>query len=651
MFRVYAFSLCLLAPVLLLAQAPADAKKPRNRLAKETSPYLRMHAHNPTDWYPWGPEAFAKAKKENKLVFLSIGYSSCFWCHVMERESFNRDDVAKVLNDNFVCIKVDREERPDIDHIYMTALQTTSGRGGWPLSMFLLPDGRPLFGGTYWPREDKTVDDETVPGFLTILRNIRKLYLEKRDDLEKAAEQVSSATTRSLDGAAAFGLAVVALDRKLLAETVDSLKEEFDPEFGGFGAPSRNYRGPKFPMAARLEFLLSQATRTKNDALLKMVTLTLDHMARGGIYDHLGGGFHRYSTERTWLVPHFEKMLYDNAQLVELYAQAYRATKSPLYKRVVNETLDYVKREMTSPEWAFYSSQDAETDHEEGRFYVWTPKELADALPDVAELAFARSVYGANEKPNFEKKYHILHRQKSMADLCKELKMAEPDIERKLEPLRKKLFDARGQRDRPFRNDIALTAWSGLMIGAYASAGDILGEKAYIETASAAARHVLKHQKTADGRLLRTYGAAPGKAAAAAGPAYLEDYAFLVHGLINLHDATKDKLWLDEAIALTDTMVRFHGDEKRGGYFITANDHEKLFARAKDQHDGATPSGNSVAVRNLVRLWQATGNDRFRAEGDKGFRFFAGSLKSYGPSLTTLATALDLSLEVQASKK
>jgi uncharacterized protein YyaL (SSP411 family) len=650
MVRRLLIAVCLFVPAILLAQAPADAKKPLNRLAKETSPYLRMHAHNPTDWHPWGPEAFEKAKKENKLVFLSIGYSSCFWCHVMERESFNREDVAKVLNDGYVCIKVDREERPDIDHIYMTALQTASGRGGWPLSMFLLPDGRPLFGGTYWPREDKEVDGETAPGFVTILKNVRKLYLEKRDEIDKAAEQVSAATTRALDSAGAFGQAIVVLDRKLLGEAVDSLKEEFDPEFGGFGAPSRNFRGPKFPMPARLEFLLSQAARGKRDDLLRMVTLTLDRMAQGGIYDHLGGGFHRYSTERTWLVPHFEKMLYDNAQLVELYALAHRAAKKPLYKRVVNETLEYVKREMTSPEGAFYSSQDAETDHEEGRFYVWTPRELAQALPDAEAVDFVRQVYGADGKPNFEKMYHILHRPKSSFDLGRELRMTEPELELKLEPLRKKLFEARSRRDRPFRNEIALTAWSGLMIGAYAKAGEIFGDKTYLQTATDAANHVLKHQKTADGRLLRTYGAPPGKPPVAAGPAYLEDYAFLVHGLLNLHDATKDKKWLDEAIALTDVMVRFHGDDKRGGYFITANDHEKLFARAKDQHDGATPSGNSVAIRNLIRLHQATGDDRFRAEADKGFRYFAGSLKSYGPSLTTLATALDLALEVPTKK-
>jgi uncharacterized protein YyaL (SSP411 family) len=648
MVRLYSLAssliLALVSVAALSAQGP-EAKKPLNRLAKETSPYLRMHAHNPTDWYPWSAEAFAKAKKENKLVFLSIGYSSCFWCHVMERESFNDPAVAKILNDGFVCIKVDREERPDIDHIYMTASQTVNGRGGWPLSMFLLPDGRPLFGGTYWPKEDKIIEGEVAPGFVSILKNVRTLGVEKREELEKAGEQVASATTRALDGAAAFGLAVVNLDRKLLEETVDSLKDEFDPEFGGFGAPSRKFKGPKFPMPARLEFVLSQAVRLKDDKLMKMVTLTLDQMANGGIYDHIGGGFHRYSTERTWLVPHFEKMLYDNAQLIELYANAYQATKKPLYKKVVQQSLDFVKREMTSPEWAFYSSQDAETEHEEGRFYVWKARELIDALPDVEAAAFLRKVYGADGMPNFEKGSYILNRQKALSELSEELKTPEADIEAKLEPLRQKLLEARNRRVRPFRNEIALTAWSGLMIGAYAKAGEVLGEKDSIDTAAAAARHVLKHQKTADGRLLRTYGAPPGQAAVAAGPAYLDDYAFLVHGLLNLYDATADKRWLEDAKGLTDVMIRFHGEEKRGGYFITANDHEKLFARAKDQHDGATPSGNSVAIRNLVRLYQATGDERFRDEADRSFRYFAGSLKSYGPSLTLLATALDRYLD------
>ena len=300
-----AIPLLLLAVALpLVAQPPAEKKKPRNALAGETSPYLRMHAHNPTDWMPWGPAAFEKAKKEGKLVFLSVGYSSCYWCHVMERECFDNEAVAKVLNDGFVCIKVDREERPDVDHIYLTALQTLGNNGGWPMSMFLLPDGRPFFGGTYWPREDRTVMGETIPGFVSILKTVRATYRDKKADIEKAAGEVASITTRVLDGAGEFGLAIVDLDRKLLAEVVDSLKIEFDPEYGGFGSPKRKFVGPKFPQPGRLEFLLGQGKRTKDAELTKMVTQTLDRMARGGIYDQIGGGFHRYSTERTCPIPH-----------------------------------------------------------------------------------------------------------------------------------------------------------------------------------------------------------------------------------------------------------------------------------------------------------------------------------------------------------
>jgi uncharacterized protein YyaL (SSP411 family) len=361
-------------------------------------------------------------------------------------------------------------------------------------------------------------------------------------------------------------------------------------------------------------------------------------MAAGGIYDQIGGGFHRYSTERTWTVPHFEKMLYDNAQLVELYAQAFEATKNPVYRRIVEETLAYIDREMTSPEGAFYSSQDAETHHEEGRFYVWTDAELAAAIPDTAGLAFVKDYYQAKQ-PNFEAKFHILRHAVGVdAD------------HKKLDPLRQKVFAARSKRDRPLLNTIALTAWSGEMIAGYAEAGRCLGERRYIDTAAKAAAFVLAHQKTKDGRLLRTYGAAPGQAPKAVGNGYLDDYAFLVHGLLNLHGATRDKKWLDDAQALTDTMIRFHGDEKAGGFYFTASDHEKLFARSKDQYDGAQPSGNSMAARNLVRLWSATGEERYRKEAERTFRTFGGSLKAYGPGLVTMAHALDLYLQKTAAK-
>src|SRR5262249_38453924 len=392
----------------------------------------------------------------------------------------------------------------------------------------------------------------------------------------------------------------------------------------------------KFPTTPYLRLLQREASRTHPEELANMLAVTLDHMALGGIYDHLGGGFHRYSTERTWTVPHFEKMLYDNAQLTEVYAQAYRLTKNPLYRRIVQETLAYVQREMMSPEGGFYSSQDAETHHEEGRFYVWTDKELDDALPDKADAKLIRKVYGADGAPNFESKYHILTLPRSLAEVAKELKMTPEQLEARLAPLRKKLFDLRGERERPFLNKVMLTAWSGQMIAGFAEAGHALKEPKYLETAARAADFVLKHQRTRDGRLLRTYGAQPGKEPKAQGHGYLEDYAFLVHGLLNLHDATKDKKWLDEARALTDTVVKYHGDKKAGGYYFTANDHEKLFARNKDQYDGAQPSGNSVALRNLVRLWAKTGEDRYRAEAERGFRTFAGSLRTSPSALTAM---------------
>jgi uncharacterized protein YyaL (SSP411 family) len=645
----------LLAGLFLSASASADAPvgqgKPEftNRLARETSPYLLMHAHNPTNWYAWGPEAFEKAKQENKLVFLSIGYSSCFWCHVMERESFNNEAVAKLLNDSFVCIKVDREERPDIDQIYMAALTVQRHGGGWPLSMFLLPDGRPVVGGTYWPPEDRKVEDEVARGFKTILALVRDAYRDNPKDMEKHAEKLAAATALALENSR--GTALVNLDRKLLAETVESLKEEFDPEYGGFGNPSKRFKGPKFPMPCRLEFLMQQGERTGEKALIEMVGITLDRMALGGIYDQIGGGFHRYSTERTWNVPHFEKMLYDNAQLAEVYAHAFRLTKKPHYRRILEETLAYVQRELMSPEGAFYTSQDAETHHEEGRFYVWMPEELAAAVPDPKDLAFVQEVYGASGKPSFENKYHILSLPKTPFEAARDMKISVDELYARLKPLRQKLFEARAKRDKPFLNKIALTAWSGQMIAGFAAAGQVLGEPKYVELANKAATFVLSHQRTPQGRLLHTYGAQPGQEPKAAVQGYLEDYTFLVHGLLALHDATRDAQVLADARALTDTMIAYHGDKKSGAYYFTANDAEKFFARSKDQFDGAQPAANSLAARNLVRLWIKTGEEKYRAEAERTFQALAGALKAYPAGLTALAFALDLYIDGTEKKK
>jgi uncharacterized protein len=643
-----ALMMLLLLAALAHDLTAGEKKQPKytNLLAKETSPYLLMHAHNPTNWHPWGPEAFAKAKKEKKLVFLSIGYSSCYWCHVMERESFNNEEVAKILNDHFICIKVDREERPEIDQIYLVAHEVIRRKsGGWPLNMILLPDGNPVYGFTYWQRDDVKVDGKISAGFKTVLTEVSKGYAEEPKDFEKEGEKNAGLTAVALENARGRGLTAVPLNRDLVERIIEELKDDFDPEYGGFGNPNKNFKGAKFPTPTRLDFLLQISARTKDKKIAEFLTLTLEQMAMGGIYDQLGGGFHRYSTERTWTVPHFEKMLYDNAQLVEIYAKAYRADKRPLYRRVVTETLDYIGREMTSPEGAFYSSQDAETHHEEGRCYVWTPKELTDALPDKAELDFIKKIYVPKGKLNFEEKYYILRWADTPAEMAKDLKMSEAELYAKLDPLRKKLFAIREKRDKPFLNKIALTAWSGMMIAGYAEAGQAFDEPKYVQTAAKAAEFVLKHQVTKDGRLLRTYGAAPGQAPKAAVNGYLEDYAFQVHGLLNLHDATKDKKWLDAARKLTDTMLEFHGDKKIGGYYYTAHDHEKFFARSKDQHDGVQPSGNSQATRNLLRLAKLTGEKRYEEEAERTLKFFAGSMKAYGPGLVSMAAALDVYVE------
>jgi len=654
-------SLTLAMLILLLVRVvPADPDKPRadapapkgkhtNRLARETSPYLLQHAHNPVEWYPWGEEAFAKAKKEGKLVFLSIGYSSCHWCHVMERESFENEEIAKILNRDIVCIKVDREERPDIDHVYMTAIQVMFPRqsGGWPLSMFLTADGKPIYGGTYWPPEDKEVEGGKVRGFKTVLKIVKDVWTDKRKEVQESADQIAEGTGKVLEGLAR-GVAILDLNRDLVSAAVDEVKESFDPKYGGFGSPSRSFRGTKFPTPSRLVLLQHEARRSSSKERTKelddMVAVTLDHMARGGIYDQLGGGFHRYSTERTWTVPHFEKMLYDNAQLCEVYASAYRATKKPQYKRILEQTIAFIDREMTSPEGGFYSALDADSQGEEGRFYVWTAKEIDAVLTDKSKAELFKQVYGVDGPANFESRAHILTLPRPLAEQAKDLKMTDEQLEARLTPLRDKLFQVRAKRPRPFRDTKILTAWNGQMIASLASAGQALGEKKPIESAARAADFVLKTLRTKKGRLLRTYGAAPGQKAEARINGYLDDYAFLVHGLLCLHDATNDKRWLDEAKTLTDTMIEFHGDEKRGGFFYTSNDHEKLFARSKEQYDGAQPSSNSIAASNLVRLWTKTGDDRYAQRAEKTFKGLAVSLKTSPGNLPALADALGMYL-------
>ncbi len=624
----------LCVPCLAIAAEPEPKKHPANHLAHESSPYLLQHAHNPVDWYPWGDEAFAKAKKEGKLIFLSVGYSSCHWCHVMEKESFSDEEVAKLLNESFVCIKVDREERPDVDQIYLTALYAQGKRGGWPMSFFLMPDGRPIFGGTYWPREDREVDGQTFKGFKSLIKAVHDAQVNKPKDLEADADQLAEATTRALNRQAGK-LVLVEANRELVDDAVKGLKDEFDKVHGGFGNPDLEFRGTKFPQAPSLRLLQTELARGKDKEIGPILELTLDKMALGGVYDQLGGGFHRYSTERTWTVPHFEKMLYDNGQLAEVYAVAWKATKKPLYQRVVRETLAFVQRELTSPEGAFYSALDADSDGDEGRFYVWSDKEIDEALPQKADADLVRKAYGADKGPNFEDKYHIL------------VLSEDPDekLAARLSPLRQKLFDVRAKRVRPSLDTKVLTAWNGEMIAGYAMAGRLLEEPKYTEAAAKAADFILKTMRTKDGRLLRTYGAAPGQKAEAKLNAYLDDYAYVIDGLLELHEATGEKRWLDEAKALTDVMVKYHYDKDHGGFYYTSSDHEKLFARAKDQYDGAQPSGNSLASRDLVRLGQKTGDKAYQEMAEKTLKAFAGNLQNNPTGLPTMAEALSLFLE------
>ena len=638
-FRLLA--LPLFAACLLAVCAPEAVSQPKekekekgkpNKLAKSSSPYLLQHAHNPVEWYPWGAEAFEKAKKEKKLIFLSIGYSACHWCHVMERESFSNAEIAKQLNANFVCIKVDREERPDVDDIYMTALQTMGEQGGWPLNMFLTPDGKPIFGATYFPPEDRKVGEDTIPGFKTVLAKVVE-FDKDRADLEKQADRVAKATVEALDANSRV-VALVPIKREMVTAGLDAF--DIDPEHGGTGNKSRGYRGTKFPRPPVWGLLLAQAHKPGNDALKKKVALTLAKMLEGGIYDHLGGGFHRYSTERTWTVPHFEKMLYDNAQLVELYSEAHALDPRPEYQRVVAETLAFIGREMTSPEKGFYSAIDADSNEKEGEFYVWTADEIAKVLGNDADATLVKAVYGVTA-PNFEGKFHILRLPKALAEIAKEQKLTEAELLAKLEPLKKKLFDVRAKRERPFLDTKIIAAWNGQMIAGYAKAGAVFKDKSYAQAAADAADFVLTKMRDKDGRLFRIYAAPPGEKPTASGAAFLDDYSFLVHGLLNLHDATGDKKWLDAAKELTDLAVKHHGDPVGGGFYFTAADGEKLFARAKDSYDGVQPSGNSQTARNLLRLGAKLKDDTYR---DRAVR----TVKSFSLAMSTTPTAMPLML-------
>jgi uncharacterized protein YyaL (SSP411 family) len=591
----------------------------RNRLAKETSPYLLLHAHNPVDWYPWGEEALAKAKREGKPILLSIGYSSCHWCHVMERESFLDEEIAGVLNKHFVCIKVDREERPDVDAVYMTALHvfnrlTGNGRGGgWPLTMFLTPDAEPFFGGTYFPARDG--DRGARMGFLTLTQRIADLWEKNADKLRADGKTLASYVKQELEQPRA-AVQPIEFGPKLLDEVSASLREQYDETYGGFGFREEAPDRPKFPEPSNLLFLAERARQLKAAnadpaPALAPLTHTLDQMARGGIRDHLGGGFHRYSVDRFWRIPHFEKMLYDNAQLITAYAEGYELTRREDFRRVVREIIEFSQRELLDPQGGFYAALDAESEGEEGRFYRWE-LESARKLATDAEWPRFAAAYGFAGEPNFEEKYFVPQFGESALKLAEARGETFAAFDDGLRPVRAKLLAERDRRKRPLTDTKVLASWNGLMVRGLADAGRILGDSKDIAAAAKTADFVLGKMRLSDGRLARTWSQGEARLAA-----YLDDYAFVIDGLIALHRATGDARWLDEADKLQQEQDRLFADEKRGGYFFTAHDHESLLARAKEVTDGAEPAGNSVAACNLVYLAKAKQKPEYAARAKK----------------------------------
>ncbi|MGC1274224.1 MAG: thioredoxin domain-containing protein [Planctomycetaceae bacterium] len=560
-----------------------------NRLIHETSPYLLQHARNPVDWFAWGEEALSQAAAETKPIFLSIGYSACHWCHVMEHESFEDDEVAALLNEHFVSIKVDREERPDLDAIYMNAVVAMTGHGGWPMSVFLTPETRPFFGGTYWPARAKG----GMPGFLDILQHVQHAWEHRRGDVDRAAGELVQAVQ-------AMGEPTgdpQALGTNVPGDAARQLLRAADRRYGGFG------RAPKFPHAMDLRVLLRAAKRFGYDDARDIVTLTLDKMARGGLYDQLGGGFHRYSTDAFWLVPHFEKMLYDQALLVPAYLEVYQATGREDFGKVVRETLAYVTREMTSPDGGFYSTQDADSEGVEGKFFVWSKQEI-ESLLDAEEARLVTYCYDVTDAGNWEGA-NILNRPKPPAEAAAALGIAEVDLEGRLTVAREKLFRARLERIAPARDEKVLVSWNGLMIAAFAQAAAVLDEPALAEQARGAAEFVLSKMRDGSGRLLHTSKDGQAKLAA-----YLDDYAAFAAGLTELYQATGEVRWLDAAIELAEQMIERFADPA-GGFFYTAADHERLIVRQRDMQDGATPSGNSLAATVLAKLARLTTRSDF----------------------------------------
>ena len=603
-------------------------RKP-NRLIEEKSPYLRQHAYNPVDWYPWCEEAFEKAKREDKPIFLSIGYSTCHWCHVMERESFEDEEVARILNENYVSIKVDREERPDIDSVYMSVCQMMTGSGGWPLTIIMTPDKEPFFAGTYFPKESLY----GRPGLKDILLRIAELWKKDKQKVLIAARQVVEALSKSERESYVGG----DLGEEVLHRGFAELYHSYDETYGGFG------NAPKFPIPHNLMFLMRYYRRYKNEKSLEMVRETLTKMRLGGIWDHVGFGFHRYSTDREWLLPHFEKMLYDNALLMFTYAEAYQITREEFFAQVVEEIAEYLRRDMLSPEGAFYSAEDADSEGEEGKFYLWSLEELERVLTE-EELELAIRVYGIEEEGNFLEEAtrrktgrNILHMKKTLKESSEELGVPEDVLKQRLEEIRSKLFKEREKRVRPLRDEKILTDWNGLATAGFSKAGVALGRRDLIDIAKRTADFLLDNMFDSEGRLLHRF-----KDGEAEIPAFLEDYAYLIWGLTELYFATFEFKYLEKARELTEFALKHFWDEENLGFFQTPDYGEKVLVRKKEVYDGATPSGNSVMAFNLIRLSRIFSEPELEKKARQTLMAFSEVIRSFPSAHTFSLMALDL---------
>jgi uncharacterized protein YyaL (SSP411 family) len=597
--------------------------KHTNRLIHETSPYLLQHAHNPVDWYAWGEEAFEKAKAEDKPILLSIGYSACHWCHVMERECFENEAIARLMNELFVNIKVDREERPDLDEIYMSAVQMLTGRGGWPMTMFLTPDKKPFYGGTYFPPEDRG----GMPGFPRILMGVNQAYRERPGDVEKSVTQILNGLQRMSESAES----AKAFSRTIIADSAAKVAQAYDADNGGLG------QAPKFPNAGVYELFLRYYHQSKSGRFLEMVTHTLTKMACGGIYDHLGGGFHRYSVDAKWLVPHFEKMLYDNAQLLRIYSYAYKITGEPLFKSVVDETVGYLLREMFHSEGGFYSTQDADSEGEEGKFFVWSEAEIMGLLGEEPGAIFCRS-YDVSEVGNFEEN-NILHPILTLEQAAKYFRKDRSEIDQLIAAAKQKLFSAREKRIKPFRDEKIITAWNGLVLSGLAEAIKISPQPSCVEAAKRTIDFIFA-KLFRDGFLLHTYKDGQAKLLG-----FLDDYAFTAVGLLDLYEALFDRSALERAIELGEIMLREFWDDDGGGFFYTGISHEKLISRAKPTLDASIPSGNAMATQLLLRLHQLTGDQRYSQYAEKVLRSYYEAMENQPYGFAHLLCALDFYLE------